>query len=541
MSGTLTPALDFAACMGTGWQIAPDLSLRLALIAGLLGLSVWARRLRYFPGQAEFVALHAVMTAWVSITTAEHAAMAAACKGTLALVAWPFIFAQPVLWTLFLRRYVRSDTQAPTLRGALLIGLPWALLTALALSNGAHGLFYGPGTMLGPPILGLPRMHYDYAALYPLIFVWGYGWLLSAMVLVFGAWRQAEGSARLQWALFMLVMAAPLLANAAYLGLGWRLMGGDPTPLSYGVALAVFAWLIRHDQLFRVLPMARGLLFTELPDPVLVLDGHGRVMDANAAARRLAGANPPRTTALGDWPCFGAPLAALLAERPEGELHLAQPELVFEVRARDIGPEAHPIGRLVQLRDVTERHQVQVRLVQTLVERNKQLDQVASLQAELREQALRDPLTGLQNRRALAQRFEGETARPLALALLDVDHFKRINDNAGHAAGDAVLCALAQRLLAGLRRGDEVYRFGGEEFALLLPGADAAGAQRRLDRLREEVAATPLTEAWGAITFSAGVAEAGRHGDTLDALVGAADAAMYRAKEDGRNRVRVAT
>jgi diguanylate cyclase (GGDEF)-like protein len=536
----MTPSLDFAACAASAWQVAPDLGLRAALIVGLLLLAGWARRQRYFPGQTQFVALHLVMTLWVGLTTAEHAAVDAGCKGTLALLSWPAIFVQPVLWTLFLQRYVRSQTQPLARRSLLLIALPYAVLVVMALSNGWHGRFYGPATTLGPPILGLPRLRYDYGPLYVLVMVWGYGWLIAAWALVLGAWRQAVGGERVQWSLFLLIMAVPLLANAAYLGLGWRLMGADPTPMSYAVALAIFAWLIRYDQLFRVLPMAKGLLFTELPDPVLVLDGQDRVMDANASALRLAGSVPPRALPLAEWPRFGADLAALLAQRGSGTLQLGAPEAVLEVRASEIGSDRRRIGRLVQLRDVTERHRTQVRLVQTLAERNAQLQQVAALQSELREQALRDPLTGLHNRRALEQRFLAQATRPLSLAILDVDHFKRINDSAGHAAGDAALCALAARLQAGLRRGDEVFRFGGEEFALLLPGADAAGALPRLDLLREQIAATPLTEASGCLTFSAGIAELGRHGDTLEALVGAADAALYQAKAAGRNRVLVA-
>jgi diguanylate cyclase (GGDEF)-like protein len=552
----MTPSLDLAACTVTGWQATPDLGLRAVVTAGLLLIAGWAGAQRYFAGQRAFVLLLLVMVAWIGATTAEHAAVEAGCKSSMALLAWPVILVQPPLWTLFLHQYVQSETRLPG-RGVLVMALlPTALLALAALGNGAHGLFYGPATALGPAIAGLPRMRYDYGPLFVVAAAWGYVWLAAASLLVLRAWRRAARADRGQWLAFLVMMAVPWAANVAYLGLGLRLLGGDPTPLTFAIAVVGFAWLIRNDSLFKVVPLARRLLFTDLPDPVLVLDPVGRVMDVNAAAAALAGALPRGAQPLALWPRFGAPLAALLAGPPATRtpapmpLVLTDPEAVYEVRVREVGEPEHRVGRLVQLRDVTERHQAQARLVQTLAERDAQLAQVAALQNELREQALRDPLTGLHNRRALNQHFAREaaaqqaTARPLALVLLDLDHFKRINDHFGHAVGDAVLCQMAARLDQSLRQGerggDAVFRVGGEEFALLLPGADAAQAAQHLALVRDALAAQPLPGAPEPVTFSAGVAESGRDGSTLDALLRAADRALYQAKAAGRDGIVIA-
>jgi diguanylate cyclase (GGDEF)-like protein len=539
----MTPSLALATCSSTAWQFTPDLPLRLALIAGLLMVAGWAVAQRWFAGRRLFLALVPVMALWVGFTTAEHAAVDPGCKTTLALLGWPSILLQPPLWSLFLMRHVRSASRPPSRAGVIVFVLVVALLWAAAWSNGLHGRFYGPGTHLGPPVLGLPRMHYDRGPLFYLSAAWAYAWMVAALLALGQAWHQARGRERRQWAAFLLMMSVPLAANLAYLGLGWRLAGGDPTPLSYAVALAGFALLIARGELFRVLPLARQLLFNELPDPVLVLDRHGHVVEANRAAEQLAGGRPPGTRALAEWPGFGAALAAQLAAPPGSApalLQLSRPERFFEVGSRSIGPADAPIGRLLQLRNVSEHHRNQARLVHTLAERNAQLQQVAALQAELRDQALRDPLTGLHNRRALEQRFAAGLAQPLALAVIDVDHFKQINDRGGHAAGDEVLRALGALLQQGLRRGDAVYRTGGEEFVLLLPGADGAGALQRLERLRQATAEATLPGAPGPVTLSAGVAEAGQQGDTLDELLAAADAALYRAKAAGRNRVFIA-
>ena len=548
----MTPALTPAACLATAWQVAPDLGLRLAMLGGLLLLAGWAAAQRYFPGQRAFVALHAVMIVWLGAATAEHASVDLACKTTLALLAWPAILAQPLLWVLFLHQYTGNRTRPPARGWLLAAGVPTAALMLLALSNGWHGWLYGDGTRLGPPLLGLPRAQYDYGPLFYTAAAWAYGWLLAALGLVIAAWHQApERDPR--WPVFVVVMLVPWAANIAFIGFGWRLLGADPTPLSFGIALVGMAALVRSNRLFRMVPLARRLLFTELPDPVLVLDRSGRVMDANHAAMQLAGAGTGTDAALAgqplaDWPRLGAPLAAALNDPAHsGPLVLKDPPRVFELRRRAIGDGERCIGELVQLLDITERHHGQVRLVQALAERNLQLQQVATLQAELREQALRDPLTGLHNRRALEQRFADEaaharaTGQPLALVLLDLDHFKRINDLGGHAAGDEVLRHVGQALRQALRSSDAVFRIGGEEFALLLPGADSDAAADRVGRLQAALRAQAVPGAPGTVTFSAGIAvQAPAAAFGLETLMRQADAAMYRAKAAGRDRVAIA-
>ncbi|HET7135809.1 MAG TPA: GGDEF domain-containing protein, partial [Casimicrobiaceae bacterium] len=131
----------------------------------------------------------------------------------------------------------------------------------------------------------------------------------------------------------------------------------------------------------------------------------------------------------------------------------------------------------------------------------------------------------------------------LSLALVDLDHFKLVNDRYGHSAGDAVLREMGRVLPMALRPADIVCRYGGEEFCLVLPDADAAGAQKVLASLAARL--RDLRVAWngqalGGFTFSAGVAMYGTHGTTLGDLLAAADRALYEAKDAGRNRVLVA-
>jgi diguanylate cyclase (GGDEF)-like protein len=160
-----------------------------------------------------------------------------------------------------------------------------------------------------------------------------------------------------------------------------------------------------------------------------------------------------------------------------------------------------------------------------------------------------DPLTGIANRQAVLNRLEDELSRaaryrrPLSLVMVDLDHFKRLNDTYGHEAGDTVLQEVATRVAGNIRTTDLVGRFGGEEFLLVLPETDADAAATMAEKLRRVVAGTPIRLREGhdvTVTLSAGVAGSpGAHLPHLDALVRHADAALYSAKALGRNTVYV--
>jgi diguanylate cyclase (GGDEF)-like protein len=171
------------------------------------------------------------------------------------------------------------------------------------------------------------------------------------------------------------------------------------------------------------------------------------------------------------------------------------------------------------------------------------------LQETLRTQSLRDPLTNLFNRRYLEVSLARDLARsirrsqPLAVLMIDVDHFKTFNDTHGHEAGDAVLASLGE-LLASLSRNEDVAcRYGGEEFTLVLQEADAALALDRAEEIRRAAGTIDVRvrrQAVGAISVSIGIASYPQHGDTPDQLLKRADRALYTAKNQGRNRVCVA-
>ncbi|RVX43659.1 diguanylate cyclase (GGDEF)-like protein [Nonomuraea polychroma] len=167
------------------------------------------------------------------------------------------------------------------------------------------------------------------------------------------------------------------------------------------------------------------------------------------------------------------------------------------------------------------------------------------LHAQLQAAARTDAKTGLLNAAAWQREADTEIVRArrtgdaLALLIIDIDHFKRVNDAHGHLVGDQVLAGVAATLRSQLRDYDVVGRFGGEEFVVLLPGADVHEARQVAERLRTRIGhmAIPADDALVKVTISAGVALMSVHGDELIDLLAAADLALYRAKELGRDRV----
>lgn len=168
------------------------------------------------------------------------------------------------------------------------------------------------------------------------------------------------------------------------------------------------------------------------------------------------------------------------------------------------------------------------------------------LRESLRMQSLRDGLTGLFNRRYLEESLARELRRcerrqlPLSVLMLDIDHFKRFNDEHGHAAGDAVLAHVASTLQSLVRAEDIACRYGGEEFTVLMPEADAASALDRAEQIRSTIGSAALLHlsgTLGPVTTSIGVATFPADGSTPASLLAAADAMLYRAKAAGRNRV----
>jgi diguanylate cyclase (GGDEF)-like protein/PAS domain S-box-containing protein len=337
------------------------------------------------------------------------------------------------------------------------------------------------------------------------------------------AMRRAVRGHRRVFVIFLAGGLAPLVGNllTVFADHGDRQV--DLTPILFLFTASMWWWAERSGMPARRMPVAYEHVIAAISDAVMVLDPDGRVLDVNpAAAGMLAevGQVPDGDVVGRMWfEVVGPQLTAAFAGGTDQQTLTAGDGTIYDVRVvRMRTSDGSTPGAVVVVRDVTE---------------------LERLRAELTDQAIRDGLTGVYNRRHLTSVLQEQADRGrLAVVMLDVDHFKSINDTYGHAVGDQVLIRLARELTAVVGDTGTVARYGGEEFAVILPDSGAHAATELAERLRHCCDQVAVVTPRGPLraTFSAGVAEL-VPGSGIEDLLRRADRALYAAKEQGRNRV----
>jgi diguanylate cyclase (GGDEF)-like protein/PAS domain S-box-containing protein len=221
-------------------------------------------------------------------------------------------------------------------------------------------------------------------------------------------------------------------------------------------------------------------------------------------------------------------------------------EIPVDVKLSPVKMEAN-IFVVAFMRDITERKQAEKELHAAHKTLQAQFNEITKLKETLQEQAIRDPLTNLHNRRYLNEMLGHETARAkrenysIGIMLIDIDRFKAFNDTYGHSAGDEVLKSLSRLLVESIRQGDIACRYGGEEFLVVMIGAREADVERRAESICRDFSRSQIRFGNQGLstTVSIGTAFYPRHGAEIQSVIDAADAAMYQAKQAGRNRVQV--
>jgi diguanylate cyclase (GGDEF)-like protein len=525
------------------WQFpayAPVLVLA-ALLACGVAAAAWPRRSA--PGGTAFVLLMLATATWELFRLLEAAAVEPAAKIYWARFEYFGIAAVPVLWLLFTRQYARGERVGPGLGPAWLWIVPAATL-ALAFSNEQHGWLWSEirpaSAERGADLVYTHGPGFWITALY------NYLLLLIGTVTLLGAIMRGEGADRRQGVALLAGAILTWIANMAYLSGVSPLGGLDPTPFSFTLTGAIYAYTVYRYRLFDLVPVSRHTLLDNMVEGVLVLDNGRRIADLNSAALRFLGLS-------GDS-CLGADANHLLARWPQ-LLHYcdcdSERQGEVQILGRDLEVRAMPLqergrrrhGLLLVLRDMTRHRRAEDGLREANARLQAHLAEIEALQTRLREQAIRDSLTGLFNRRFLEETLQREIARaerahrPLGVVMIDIDHFKEVNDAHGHSAGDAALQALGALLAANTRGGDVACRYGGEEFVLALPGATLEVAHERAEHLRRAVEQLRIRhdDAILSMTISAGIAAYPEHGERVDQVLDNADQALYQAKNSGRN------
>jgi diguanylate cyclase (GGDEF)-like protein/PAS domain S-box-containing protein len=279
-----------------------------------------------------------------------------------------------------------------------------------------------------------------------------------------------------------------------------------------------------------------------LPEPAFLLDRQRRVIIANAAIAKRMGCTVDQL--------IGRDLIKLLPNRALADARTAGIESAMQTRRplvfHDRNGERCYANHIYPVQDSSGEAWAVAVFAMDITELKETEQALALANRELLKAAERDPLTGLYNRRFLDTALEREIKRaqrhgvPLGILIADVDHFKRVNDMHGHAAGDDALKAVANYLMSNVRSEDVVCRYGGEEFVVLMPGASGHVARERAEALREGVRGIGRARHdWhlSSVSISVGVAIFPEHAADREGLLQAADAALYRAKSSGRDRV----
>jgi diguanylate cyclase (GGDEF)-like protein/PAS domain S-box-containing protein len=376
---------------------------------------------------------------------------------------------------------------------------------------------------------------------------------VSALILLMASYRNANTLFKRQY-LYILLGAIIPISFSLFTQTDMYIIGDlDLTPVSFGISGIVYAYAIFRHQFMNLVPIARSSLIENMSDGVLVLDAQGRIVDINPAMENFLDAEPKSF--------IGKKASDALIIWNEGTKHLLNgQETRTEMRlpnktSRYLDLRVTPLydenqslsGRLIVFRDITDRKEVEKDLRHALDRMQSQLIEIGLLQSQLREQAIRDALTNLFNRRYLDETLEREVARatrevyPLCIVMMDIDHFKNVNDTYSHEAGDLVLKTLAKTITDQSRQGDFACRYGGEEFVLVMPNIGLDVAKDRALSLNKDISTmfVPFGRYNLNITMSMGISMFPAHGNTRDELLRTADKALYVSKNAGRNRVSV--
>jgi diguanylate cyclase (GGDEF)-like protein/PAS domain S-box-containing protein len=461
------------------------------------------------------------------------------------------ILTVPVVWFIFTVQYARLDQWLNKFTGGLLFAIP-AISLVILFSDIWFHVYYTNlrpiSNTIGPLVIGRGSW-YIVALVNSYIFN-----LMGMAVLVWCSVQYRHLYRRQTYALIGAVLV-PLLVNVFY-QLAPTVLPSfstrvDLTPISFTLSAALIAFGVFGLRIFDLIPIARYTVLEHIPELVLVVDAHNRVLDANPVAQRIL--NQSMEELLGkdlsdvfrNWPYLLD--RYLNANDVREEIQIPGDSVrTFELIITGLYNRFNALeGRVIVAHDITDQKCLQNDLQYANDTLKLQLSEIEELHARLQEQAIRDPLTNVYNRRYMAEFLDQEIVRaarenyPVSIAIMDMDNFKQFNDTYGHKCGDVVLQAFADFLVEHTRRSDVVCRYGGEEFVILMPNASLAASYTRVEAWRQDFSesAIPYDGMKFSATFSAGVATFPEHGLTGEEILQAADQALYRSKNSGRNRV----
>ncbi len=520
-------------------QIIMILATILSIVVLAMG---WPRRNIF--GGFFFVAFSLSITEWLIAATIESFVIQQNAKILWSQISYiGFVQANPYLF-LFSLTYV-LQRKIP-IRFVIATMIVPALTLIMAWTNSVHGWLWSGFT---PGDVKTNVLIYHHGFWFWLHSIYLYLLLLLGMIFLVRAIIVSAPAFRKQLLIILVGILFPVFTGTIYAFGLEPVKGMDITPTGLAFTGAFLAWGLLRFQLLELLPVAKATLIEQLQDGVIVLDMNGRIADINRASQKLLGWDPKIT--------IGRTLDEFLPDtqkifyssnRPmRREVPLPDsPGIVLEIQGSSLfNQRREEVGKLMMVRDVTARNRAEAALQNANLQLKEQLAKNKLLQRKLEQQALHDSLTGLFNRH-IDEILEKEFSRarrehkPISLALLDIDHFKSINDKFGHQYGDLLLKTFSRYLSSTIRAEDLAARYGGDEVLLVFPGMDQADAVKKAEEIRANFYSLEVHSGKEKVstTISVGVATFPQNGNTVDEVIRSADWALYAAKEEGRNRVK---
>ena len=404
-----------------------------------------------------------------------------------------------------------------TSRNLILLAIEPIFTLLMLWTDQYHGLFYAGKQTTGTILSGGPWFY---------IHVF-YSYILLLLIVGFFAreYWHASHLYRQQTAVVLVGTLIPWVGNIISFSGLFPYHDLDITPFSFIASGLLFSFGLLHYHLMDIVPIAHSQLVTSMPDGLIVLDVHKRIVEINPAAQDMTGVGLSEIgraadLALAHWPVLSEYYNVRSETQFDLQISVAPPR-VIELRFIPLWDKRkRSSGMLIILHDITKHVQ---------------------MEEQLRQMSIKDSLTGLYNRSF----FEAEIARlqrgrqfPVSLVMLDVDYLKEENDQNGHEAGDKILKRTAEVLKASFRADDIITRIGGDEFVVILPGTDAPTVEIAMQRLSRVLQEHNALQTDRVLSFSAGCSTAEKS-MTLTETVKKADAAMYMDKRTRHGRSHV--
>ena len=515
-----------------------------ALISGSIALFMWTKRT--LKGAHPLALLMFELTVWASAYAMTWSASTLDTQVFWLNISYLGELAVPITFLIFAKK-ISSMARWLTKRNIIFLCIEPVITFFIVWTNHSHYLFRSAYKMVY--INSAPELSWVHGPWFWVNTAYSFVLFATAAIILIRAFMRAGPYSRTQLGTILLGCFLPWGVNIYTLFMPNSLKNIYITPMAFVVSGIVFTFALLKFGLQNILPIARSVLIEKISDGVLVLDMSGHILDINPAAQRnISAAGDIRGKDIREiYPQWNDVFDRILKEK---DLRLEiigkrDTSVYYDLVATPlVDKRGRDNGRLITFRDISDQKRFETKLEKMNERLRAQVKKISLLRDELREQAIRDPLTSLFNRRYLTETLDRELSLAkrknysVSIIMMDIDRFKLVNDTYGHKAGDQVLKTLGRIIRSHVRGSDIPCRFGGEEFVVVLPETTVETAEQRAHQIRTQFRGSKFFDEKDSIipTLSIGVAAFPNHGEDLESILNSADQAMYRAKVN-RNTV----